>query len=380
MNRLFIHVFSFTVALFAVVLVIYFGKNVILNYYAKPLQDSLQRTISLQNDLESGKIVLFGSSELVLYPNQRFLPQNYFNNVLNLPLRAQGNEGQQTFVIMAQLAACDNDIVRENARVVVLLSPSWFTGGNENGLTMPKFLEYMYSGMMNKLYFQSETDDKYKELISKYVQENISRIKEPNFIYKYTLDTLEEDYLDNEVKKNIIQAFDNKDINPQMITYSRPAFDYDSLKIEAKQVELSSSNNEYGINNEYYTKYITPEIEKGNFPFSIVVPPKLEENQEYEDFLSLLDFLKTYKIKPLFVMQDLNPYVFMKNRETANELMLNIKAKVLEHGYEYLDTWTYKKEDFQIGSMTDIVHVGELGWLKIDEKIINHFMKKEEKK
>ena len=240
MNKLFIHVFSFTVALFAVVLVIYFGKNVILNYYAKPLQDSLQRTISLQNDLESGKIVLFGSSELVLYPNQRFLPQNYFNNVLNLPLRAQGNEGQQTFVIMAQLAACDNDIVRENAKVVVLLSPSWFTGGNENGLTMPKFLEYMYSGMMNKLYFQSETDDKYKELISKYVQENISRIKEPNFIYKYTLDTLEEDYLDNEVKKNIIQAFDNKDINPQMITYSRPAFDYDRFKIEAKQVELCS--------------------------------------------------------------------------------------------------------------------------------------------
>ena len=192
MNRFYIHIFSFTIALSAVVSVIYFGKNIILNYYAKPLQDSLQRTISLQNDLESGKIVLFGSSELVLYPNQKFLPQNYFNNVLNLPLRAQGNEGQQTFVIMAQLAACDNDMVRENARVVVLLSPSWFTGGNENGLTMPKFLEYMYSGMMNKLYFQSETDDKYKNLVSNYVQENISLIKEPNFIYKYTLDTLEE--------------------------------------------------------------------------------------------------------------------------------------------------------------------------------------------
>ena len=380
MNKFFTHLFSFSIALTSVVSVIYFGKDVILNYYAKPLQDSLQRTISLQNDLESGKIVLFGSSELVLYPNQKFLPQNYFNNDLNLPLRPQGNEGQQTFVIMAQLAACDNDIVRENARVVVLLSPSWFTGASDNGLTMPKFLEYMYSGMMNKLYFQSETDVKYKNLVSNYVQENISRIKEPNFIYKYTLDTLEEDYLDNKIKKNLIQAFDNKDLNPQMITYPTPSFDYDSLKIEAKKVELPSSNNEYGINNEYYTKYIVPEIEKRNFPFSIVVPFKLEENQEYEDFLSLLDFLKTYKIKPLFVMQDLHPYVFMKNRETANELMANIKSKVLEHGYEYLDTWTYKKEDFEIGSMTDIVHVGELGWLKIDQRIINHFMKKEEKK
>jgi D-alanine transfer protein len=379
-NRFFTHIFSFTIALSAVVSVIYFGKDVILNYYAKPLQDSLQRTISLQNDLESGKIVLFGSSELVLYPNQKFLPQNYFNNDLNLPLRAQGNEGQQTFVIMAQLAACDNDIVRENARVVVLLSPSWFTGSSDNGLTMPKFLEYMYSGMMNKLYFQSETEDKYKILVSNYVKENISLIKEPNFIYKYSLDTLEDDYLDNEIKKNLIQAFDNKDINPQMISYTTPNFDYESLKIEAKKVEISASNNEYGINNEYYVKYILPEIEKGNFPFSITVPPSLAENQEYQDFLVLLDFLKSYKIKPLFVMQDLHPYVFMKDREIANNLMSNIKSKVLEHGYEYLDTWTYKKEDFQIGSMTDIVHVGELGWLKIDQKIIDYFMKKEEKK
>ncbi|MDD2895987.1 MAG: D-alanyl-lipoteichoic acid biosynthesis protein DltD [Aliarcobacter sp.] len=380
MNRFFVHIFSFTIALFAVVSVIYFGKNIILNYYAKPLQDSLQRTISLQNDLESGKIILFGSSELVLYPNQKFLPQNYFNNVLNLPLRAQGKEGQQTFVIMAQLAACDNDIVRENARVVVLLSPSWFTGSNDNGLTMPKFLEYMYSGMMNKLYFQSEADNKYKILVSDYVKKNITLIKEPNFIYKYSLDTLEDEYLDNEIKKNIIQAFDNKDINPQMVTYTNPMLDYNALKNEAKKVEMPSSNNGYGINNEYYAKYIEPSIQKENFPFSIVVPQKLNENQEYQDFLVLLDFLKSYKIKPLFVMQDLHPYVFVNNRETANKLVLNIKSKVLEHGFEYLDMWSYKKEDYQMGSMTDIVHIGELGWVKVNQKIIEYFMKKEEKK
>jgi D-alanine transfer protein len=159
-NKFFINLFAFLLALLLVIGLLYFSRNGILNYYAKPLQDSLQRTLSLQNDLESGKIVVFGSSELVIYPNQKFLPQNFFNNDLKLPLRAQGNEGQQTFVIMAQLAACDNEIVRNNARVVVLLSPSWFTGSYENGLTMPKFLEYMYPGMMNKLYFQSESDNK----------------------------------------------------------------------------------------------------------------------------------------------------------------------------------------------------------------------------
>lgn len=90
MNKLFINILSFTIALLLVLGLLYFNKNKILNYYAKPLQDSLQRTISLQNDLESGKIVLFGSSELVFYPNQKFLPQNYFNNDLKLPLREIG--------------------------------------------------------------------------------------------------------------------------------------------------------------------------------------------------------------------------------------------------------------------------------------------------
>lgn len=380
MNKLLVNILSFTLAILLVLGLLYFGKNQILNYYAKPLQDSLERTISLQSDLESGKIIVFGSSELVLYPNQKFLPQNYFNNELKLPLRAQGNEGQQTFVIMSQLAACDNEAAREHARIVVLLSPSWFTGAYENGLTMPKFLEYMYSGMMNKLYFQSDADDKYRNLISDYVQKNLSLIKDPSFIYKYPLDTLEDNYLDNEIKKIIIQAFDNKDINPEVIKYKNPKLDYDSLKLEAKRVELSSTNNIYGINNEYYAQNVAEQVKKGNFPFGIMILPDLNRNQEYQDFLVLLDFLKNYKNKPLFVMQDLHPYAFANNREDANKLMLTIKSKVLEHDFEYLDMWTYNKEDYVMGTLTDIVHMGELGWIKINQKIIDFFMNEKENK
>ena len=243
MNKFLVNLFAFLFALLVVVGLLYFGRDGILNYYAKPLQDSLQRTLSLQNDLESGKIVVFGSSELVIYPNQKFLPQNFFNNELKQPLRVQGNEGQQTFVIMAQLAACDNELVRNNARVVVLLSPSWFTGSYENGLTMPKFLEYMYPGMMNKLYFQSESDDKFKGLVNDYIIKNLSLIKDPNFIYKYSLTTFEDNYLDNEKpttlepyqlrinfndQKYIIKIYNEKNpfyINP---VYINPGYTFQS--------------------------------------------------------------------------------------------------------------------------------------------------------
>ena len=378
MNKLFINILSFTIALLLVLGLLYFNKNKILNYYAKPLQDSLQRTISLQNDLESGKIVLFGSSELVFYPNQKFLPQNYFNNDLKLPLRVQGNEGQQSFAIMSQLAACDNELVRDNAKVVVLLSPSWFTGSYDNGLKMPKFLEYMYPGMMNKLYFQSESDDKYKLLISDYIKKNIAQIKEPNFIYKDSFYDLKSDYLDNKFKQIIIENFDSKDNNPKNIDYKNPNLDYESLKLEAKRLTIPPKTNDYGINDEYYERYIVKQIKKDNFPFGVIVSPDINQNQEYNDFLVLLEYLETYKIKALFVMQDLNPYAFANNREEANKLMQIIKSKVLEHNFEYLDMWSNKKEDYEIGTLTDIVHMGELGWVRINRAIINHFMKNKE--
>ncbi|PUE65458.1 D-alanyl-lipoteichoic acid biosynthesis protein DltD [Arcobacter caeni] len=378
MNKFFVNIYAFLIALVVVISLLYISKNQILNYYAIPLQDSLQRTTSLQDDLSSGKIVVFGSSELVMYPDLKFLPQNYFNNELKLPIRVQGNEGQQDFVIMSQLAACDNEKVRENARVVVLLSPSWFSGSSDNGLTMPKFLEYMYPGMMNKLYFQSEADDKYKISVSDYIKNNITYIKNPNFLYEYSYAVVKKNYFNDAIRKIIIQSFDNKDPDPELINYKKPILNYDNLKVEAVNNTAPVTNNSYGINDEYFTKYIQPEIDKNNFPFGISIP-ELSENEEYHDLLVLLDFLKDYKIQPLFVMQDLHPYAFANNREEMNKLMLLIKSKVEEHGYKYFDKWTYKKEDYKIGTLTDIVHPGELGWVDINQKIIEQFMTKEEK-
>ena len=379
MNKFFVNIYAFFLALVVVISLLYVSKNEILNYYAKPLQDSLQKTISLQNDLESGKIVVFGSSELVINPNQKFLPQNYFNNDLKLPLRIQGNEGQQSFAILAQLAAYHGELIKENAKVVILLSPSWFTGSYNNGTTIPKFLEFMYPGMMNKLYFQSEIDDSYKILINNYVKKNITYIKNPNFIYEYSFNELEEDYLNNEVKKFLIKSFDNRDVNPPIVTYKNSMLDYESLKIEANKIATPSTNNSYGISDEYFTKHIEPSIKIGSFPYSIIVPSELDKNQEYQDLLVLLELLKSYKIKPLFVMQDLHPYVFEKNRDEMTNVIKTIKSKIQENNYGYLDMWSYKKEDYEIGTLTDIVHSGELGWVKINQKIIEHFITKEEK-
>ena len=349
-----------------------------LNYYAKPLQESLKKTSSLQSDLENGKIVVFGSSEL-LSTNLKFIPQNYFNNDLKIPLRVQGNEGHQDFAILSQLAAYDNDTIKENSRIVILLSPSWFTGNSDNGTKVSKFLEFMYPGMMNKLYFQSNVDDSYKLLINNYVKKNLNLIKDPSYIYKYSYNEIEEEenFVDKVSKKFIMGCFDDKAMKAQPIDYENLVLNYDELKLEAKKIAALSTNNSYGIADAYFTKYIEPSIKTGDFPYNIIVPSELDKNQEYQDLLVLLELLKDYKIKPLFVMQDLHPYVFVKNRDVMNNLVKTIKNKVEEYGYGYYDMWSYNKEDYEIGTLTDIVHPGEIGWVKINQKIIEYFMTKD---
>ena len=372
MNRLFVHIVALSFALLVVGILLFVNKKTILHYYAKPLKQTLEKTVELQNDLENGKIVLFGSSELVFYPNQRFLPQNFFNNELKQPIKTQGNEGQQSFAIFSQLAACENDRVKENAKVVILLSPSWFTGKEDNGTKIPKFLEFMYPGMMNKLYFQSTAKEEYKVVIQEYIKKNIDSIKNPNYLYTTSIETIKEEYFDNKIKEIIIDTFDNR--SQETIDYKNPLLDYEKLKIEAQKIVAYSNNNSFGIQNEYYTKFIEPSIQNGTFPFSIMVPKNLSQNQEYQDFLLLLELLQSYQIKPFFVIEDLHPEIFSKNRDEMTQLIVTIKSKLEEYEYSYFDMWSYEKKEYEMGTLIDMVHMGELGWLKINQQIIDYFM------
>ena len=60
----------------------------------------------------------------------------------------------------------------------------------------------------------------------------------------------------------MIEKFDEKYVKSQDIKYFKQDLNFDDLKNEAKNIEISSSNNNLGINNEYYSKYVEPQIKK----------------------------------------------------------------------------------------------------------------------
>jgi D-alanine transfer protein len=381
MNKVFINLIAFILALVIILILFIFNKELIVSKIY-PSMLNISTKSALEKDLESGKIIIFGSSELT-NRSHKFIPQNYFNKDLKMPLRVNGHAGHQNFAIMSQLATCSNKYVRENARVVIFLSPGWFHGGYSQGTSLPNFLEYMYSEMIYKLYFKSDIDEKYKILISNYIKNNILKIKGSSFIYKYAslyasgLNTY--DNFDTFIAEIAIkEILKYKDTIEKIITYKNPNLNLNLLKEQALKVSKASTNNEYGIYNYYYTKYIAPKIKNNKFPFTVATPAGINKNQEYKDFLNLLDLLKDYKIKPLFIMQDLNPYAYVKNRDSMNPILTSIKNEIIQHGYGYLDMWSYKQEDYEMGTLTDIMHTGELGWVKINQKIIEHFITNKE--
>lgn len=327
-------------------------------------------------DLEAGKIILFGSSELG-NRTHKYIPYNYFNKDLKLPLIANGHAGHQIFAILSQLAAYNSKKVRNNAKVVIFLSPGWFQGNYANGTNISNFLEYMNSAMLYRLYFTSDVDDKFKILIGQYIKKNLSKIKNPTFIYKYASKYPHNNLIYTyTIKQILLKLKIFKSDNIKAFEYRKPNLDYNKLRKEALQFAKPATNNPYGINNDYYTKYVKNYLANGTYP-KVPTVPSTEKNQEYKDFLNLLELLKKYKHKPLFIMQEQNPYVYDKSTKVMQPILDAIQSKLKEYGYDYLNLYTLDKKSFKKGILTDIMHTGELGWVEIDKKIIEHFMKNE---
>jgi D-alanine transfer protein len=385
MNKFYINLIAFILSALIVFAIIIFNKNkfVANNTLLSNLVNSMKKTEILKNDLENGKIVVFGSSEL--RGNLKFNPKNYFNKDLKMPLSVIGNAGHQSFAIFSQLASYHNDKIKNNARVVIFLSPGWFHKHYAKGTEYSIFTKYVNYEMMYRLYFQSDIDEEFKISISRYIKRKLKKVKEKDasFICNYARNYYYTDSINN-IETISMKILFNNILNSNLSTispkYIDPKLNYNNIKKEAYFISRNSDSNRLGIHNSYYKQYVEPKIKKKQFPFTIETPPGLENNQEYKDLLDLLDLLKDYKIKPLFIMQDLHPYVYVKNRDSMNPLLNSIKKEINRYGYGYLDMWSYKQEDYEMGTLTDIAHTGELGWVKINQKIIEHFISKTEDK
>jgi D-alanine transfer protein len=388
------HVVSFILAFFVLEMFLVFGGQDhifnFLDYNPKKISQlkSQLKSQTLRNDLETGKVVVFGSSELSAGSKKtlRYMVSNFFNDN-NQPVKTIGKGGHQLFIILSELSALHSSKTIDQARIVVLLSPTWFTGKHANGAKMSVFLKYMTNDMMYKLYTNSELDDHYKFLVSEYIKANEKEMsgssRSYDMIKNYGKNPSSVNYddvlisclSDKFLLFSKIDFYNEKDNyqSGQMVKYDFPSLNYDLLYNQAKKNNKdASTNNAYGIRNGYFNRHILRKDKSIRFS-NVGEIRNMSENREYEALINLLALLKEYKIKPLFVMQDLHPSIYTEGREEILPLLASIKGSVVGAGFEYLDMWSYCEADYENGKLKDKMHLGELGWVKINKKIIEHF-------
>ena len=338
---------------------------------------------------DSNFIVLYGSSELSsksIYKSFLFIPKHTDKELLAL-----GSGGFQSMNIFLSMKL--NEPYLDNSKLVILLSPGWFTGNYADGINADYLLKTNSDFSFNRIYQNFSNDIESSEYISSRIFDvtageitsapmglklimNYKKQSLYDKIKKFPLNSslLVKQQLNQWYKGNLYNeywALSNsgyeKALNQIKISPSikEPKFDKKQA-IEKSKSDLDSlcSNNNRGILNDYYSKYV-------NGKHGEVDVRATSKVTEYQDLKELLAYLNRRKVDAIFVMQPLNPYHYT-NLKTLNPLLEEIKNEVEQYNFPYLDMTVIDSNKYELGTLQDIMHLGDLGWIRVNDFIIEH--------
>lgn len=321
------------------------------NYFPKFIDSKDEPNHALMYALESGKVALFGSSELT-HGESPFIPYNFFPKNLGVDLYAFGHAGFQARAIETELLSALSQNAIDHGKIVILISPSWFVEGNGTNESLWK-----------------------NEVATVTVVSRIRKNKFVEEIYKQKLLTEQKNVatglLDQLVTKLIdtyfLWSIDLKKSETQSVV----DYKWNEWRNESQKLEIGKSTNEFGINDDYFKKYITPMLGTSKFPLKLNKPPAIVDNKEVQDFEILLQILSKFKFKPIFVMLPLNKKAY-SNTSELNPTLSYVADKIKTGGFRYFDMWS---QPYVPGVMTDAMHIGEYGWMLINEFIYQNVKK-----
>ena len=136
------------------------------------------------------------------------------------------------------------------------------------------------------------------------------------------------------------------------------------------QAEQMTTNNTFGMENDYYTTYIGSRLERqkdrdAELDYSV--------SREYEDLQLLFEICNEKGIEPLFIHVPLHgtwsDYTgFTEDRRS--QYYENVRAIAMEYGIEMLDLTGY---EYELYFMCDTMHLGWKGWLAADRALIDFY-------
>ncbi len=353
------------------------------NFYSNFESSSAARQ-DLFNALNNNQLVMLGSSELT---NQQFasIPNRFFNEQLNIPMLSFGHAGNQSFNYACEIAAL-KEKKSSSSKIVFIISPGWFAGESGKGTSISSFLEFVDDGMLNKIMHDDSISENFKNSVLNFISSNFENIYYPTpcikylFYQKLQMQSLIDKtlYAPSALLYRVWAQFSKTKPTrfslPNIYTLKSkyeslvPQPEWDSLLQSGLQNEKNKCSNVFGVNDDYYKKYVI-----GNLPKMMYTPTI--PNQELNDLKLLVQLCKDENIDALFIIQALNPYAY-SNLEELNPMMNEVKKTIADEGFQVFNLWQPAKEKYQKGLLTDLMHTGEYGWYLIDREIYNHYFQK----
>ncbi|WKB34988.1 D-alanyl-lipoteichoic acid biosynthesis protein DltD [Terrilactibacillus sp. S3-3] len=330
---------------------------------------------------------IYGSSELLRL--DKYHPTNYFKvNPDGFTPFLVGRGGMYSLVHFLNLAAMGGEL--HNRKVVMILSPQWFT---QKGLDKLHFSPNFSKEQAYDFVFNKELDPKLKQraakrfLQFKFIRDDgklagllrdiaypkqVSKIKwladdlEGHFTYKIlTLhDILEAHHIRPGYHKGQRQKPD-----PALKNLS-----WAGLRAAADKTGKSQTrSNPYGISDSYFDKKIAPKM--GHLR-GYRSKEQYRSSPEYGDLQLVLDLLKEDHAKVLFISVPFNGrwYDFAGVPKERRQIYYRkVTKQIRQNGFQVAD---FSGHEYDKYFLKDTMHLGWKGWVDIDKAIKTFYNEK----
>lgn len=323
------------------------------------------------------QITLFGSSELS--GKSDFFPSNFLKKECNLYCLSFGRAHHQHLSILCELMAAKDYL--KNSKITILMSPGWF---EETGTNPQAFVEFVRPNFLKKIITDSTINNEYKLHIGEYIYKHDNYFtqmsKEMNYLKDFYLLHSKKDNMLLKIKL-FLQTYHANRFYTDNVRYipAKPvnterkqlAINIDSLMHSLQTEFMQNVQNNLYVEQSYYETYLLEENKEQ-------LEGKVEEidylnTQELKDFEMVLWFLKDNNVNASFVILPLNPYYY-KNLSAQENLINYLDQKIKKANFPLLNMYCSDTTKYTPGTLKDVMHVGDYGWVKINlflEKIYN---------
>lgn len=342
--------------------------------------------VYVQNkSLEEKDMMLYGSSELGTTFIQQHPNNFYKDKIRDYNINIIGRGHYQTLIHSINVGALDDS--KKTKKIGLIISPQWFTkeGISKEGFKA-NFSELQFYEFMDNKEISKDTKVKLckrvRQLISRdsksinmwiysslymqdsFIASSVLNIFKPYYYIKkqvlYTLDLKQSlDMIDNGNKENKKANVNKSNINWKEELYSAE-----------QQGKEACTNNEYGIYDKYFEKYIKKDYS------SLKGSSKNEsytDSPEFEDLNLFMQICKEINVEPLIISVPVHGklYDYLEfDKLDRKEYYGKIRKIAESNNASLLDLSEYEYEKY---FLCDKMHLGWKGWIRINEGINRYY-------